>query len=180
MRNIAWLTVLALVGLVRADDKKGTVVELDGMKSTTPSTWVSERPINNFRFMQFRVPKVEGDSDDAEIVLSKGQSGSTKDNLERWKKSFVAPEGKKIDDVAKEGKARVGKFEGNLLQIEGSYRSFERPGDPSSKLTLKPNFKFDGIIVETKNEVFYIRFTGPAKTIEKNEKAFMDWLKSFE
>jgi hypothetical protein len=180
MKKIALLTAFALVGLVHAADEKGTVVELDGMKSTTPSTWISEKPINNFRLMQFRLTKAEGDDDDAELVISEGQGGAVKANLERWKGAFVPPEGKKIDDVSKDSKLKVGAFEAVGLQIDGTYKSYATPGDPSSKLTLKPNFKFKGYILETKNKTYYIKFTGPAKTFDKYDKGLTDWLQGFK
>ena len=54
------LLALAALGAA-ADDKKGVVVDFDGMKSATPGNWKEETPSNRLRFMQFRVPKAKDD-----------------------------------------------------------------------------------------------------------------------
>src|SRR5438552_1234859 len=105
MRRTAFLTVLAFVALAcgpaasenKADDAKGTEVDLDGIKATTPTTWKKEDPSNKLRWMQFRVPKAKDDKEDAELIISKGFGGTAEANVERWKQQFIPPEGKKID-----------------------------------------------------------------------------------
>src|SRR5437588_215772 len=85
-------------------DDKGTVVELGGLKSTTPADWKEEKPGSSLRLLQFRVPHAENDPSDAELVIfyfGKGGSGTVEANIKRWKDKFVAPKGKTIDDVTK-------------------------------------------------------------------------------
>ena len=51
---------------------KGTAIELDGLKSTTPSSWKVEEPdpkLGKFRIHQFRLPRADGDKEDAELVV---------------------------------------------------------------------------------------------------------------
>ncbi len=182
MKRVALFTSLVLAGLVwAADDKNDSVVDLDGMKSKAPSSWVSEKPSNDFRYAQFRLPKAEGDKDDADIVIFKNLGGSNKDNFDRWKKTFAPPEGKKIDDIVKESKIKVGNTEADVLQLEGTFKYRAKPGDPNSKEELRPDYKFYGVIVTTKNNaVFHIKFTGPTKTVDKYEKGFKEWLESFK
>jgi hypothetical protein len=183
MKRLALLAAITFAGLVAGDDKKDVVVDLDGMKAKAPPAWVAEEipdDLRNFRYKQFRLPKAEGDKDDAELVISKGKFGKTEDNLKRWKDTFVPPEGKKIDDIVKQSKVKIGDFDAVMLELEGTYKGREKPSDPSSKLVLKPDYRFTGIILDTKNETFYFKFTGPAKTFEKHEKDFKDWLQRFK
>jgi hypothetical protein len=180
MKRFIAIMALALVGLVRADDKKDVVVELDDLKAKAPADWVSEKTTGEFRVYQFRIPKAEDDKDDGELVIYSGNLGPDKANLQRWKDSFQPPEGKKIDDVTKESNPKIGGYEAVMLQLEGTYKARERPGDPSSKLILKPDYKFTGIILKTKNQTYYIKFTAPAKTMEKHEKAFKAWLEALK
>jgi hypothetical protein len=177
MKRCAALATLVLAGLAWAEADKDDIKDV--LKSKAPSEWKSEEPSNNLRYMQFRVPKVEGDKEDAELVIFRNLGGTNKDNIERWKKTFVPPEGKKIDDIAKESKVKIGDKEAVVLQIEGTYR-YRPPGDPNAKEELKANYKFYGVIVETKDSVFHIKFSGPEKTVEKYEKGFMDWLQAFK
>src|SRR5262245_31870032 len=87
----------------KAEDKKGIKVNLDGLESAVPADWKQEETTNKMRAFQFRLPKVEGDKEDGELVIfyfGPGEGGSVKDNINRWKGMFVAPQGKTIDEVA--------------------------------------------------------------------------------
>ena len=47
--TFAWGALLAVAlgaGSAAGDDKKGTVVDLDGLKSTAPAEWKEEAPTN--------------------------------------------------------------------------------------------------------------------------------------
>src|SRR3989442_361268 len=113
MTRACWLLVLGVGFFVcdgcgrcssAADENKGAVVELDGLRSRAPAAWKEERSTSNMRHAQFRAPKADGDKDDAEFVIfyfGPGGGGSNEENIKRWKGQFVPPDGKKIDDVTK-------------------------------------------------------------------------------
>ena len=68
---LAAVVAAALATGATADDKdkKGTKVELGGMTSTTPATWVKQKTSSTSfikRAYQFALPKAEGDKKDAE------------------------------------------------------------------------------------------------------------------
>jgi hypothetical protein len=159
------------------DEKKGTVVKLGGLSSTAPAEWKKEEPLGTMRLSQFALPKVEGDSTDAEVTIYKA-GGGTKANIERWKNQFSPPEGKKIDDVAKESKMKVGDVEVTYLDITGTYKA--PPFDPKYKGKKMDNFRLVGVIFETKDGDYQIRFIGPEKTVEKYKKGFDEWIKNFK
>src|SRR3982074_3165456 len=49
------------------------------LKYKAPAGWVTEQPTSSMRVAQYKLPKVEGDSEDAGLVLyffGKGQGGS--------------------------------------------------------------------------------------------------------
>src|SRR5947207_15261906 len=92
----------------KAKDDKGTVVEIDGLRSKTPADWKEEAVANKMRYMQFKLPKAKGDKDDAELVIFKGLGGTAKQNLERWKAQFAPPKGKTIDEASKVEELKVG------------------------------------------------------------------------
>src|SRR5262245_31580109 len=137
MRHIlllAGLGLAALAGAAGADEKgTGTKVTLDGLTSTTPGSWVKEAPANKMRFAQFKLPKVKGDKEDAELVIFKGLGGSAAANIERWKKQFVPPRGKKIDDVSKVTDVKIAGGDAKLLDVEGTYLFNPAPFNPRSK-----------------------------------------------
>jgi len=180
----AWglCVALAWYGLApaRAEDKKGTVVDLDGLKSTTPANWKEEAPSNKLRFAQFKLPPQEGDKEPTEVAIFKGLGGSPKQNVERWKSQFIPPKGKTIDDVAKVQEIKVGGNDGVYLDVQGTYKFKAAPFDPNSKEMLKPNFRMLAIQFEGPKDIIQIRMTGPAKTVEAAKKGFDEWLKAFK
>src|SRR5262245_2997046 len=103
MKYAWWLLLLGLAALAAApaapaEEKKGTDVEIDGMKSTTPAEWKEETPSSNLRYAQFKLPKAKDDKHDAELVIFKGIPDTVKGNIERWQKDFEPPKGKKAED----------------------------------------------------------------------------------
>jgi len=164
-------------GAADKDEKKGTVVKLGGLSSTAPAEWKDEKPAGTMRLTQFALPKVEGDSTDAEVTIYKA-GGGTKANIERWKAQFSPPEGKTLDDVSKETKMKVGNVEVTYLDIHGTYKA--PPFDPKYKGMKMEKFRLVGVIFETKDGDFQIRFIGPEKTVEHFKKGFDEWVKNFK
>ena len=194
MKHISWLTMLCFGTLAccsctgestareseKKEEGKGAVVNLDGVKSRAPAEWKQEDPSNRMRLTQFRLPKVEGDKHDAEIVIFQGIGGSAKANIDRWKMMFLPPEGKTIDDVAKVSEISVGEAKAPFLDIKGTYKYKERPFDPNAKEERRPDYRMLGVAYDGKDNAYHIRMVGPAKTVEHYKKGFDEWLKAFK
>lgn len=66
--------------------------------------WVAEKPSSNMRLAQYKLPKAEGDTEDASLVLyffGSNQGGSVQANLERWISQIEQPDGSSSKDKAK-------------------------------------------------------------------------------
>jgi hypothetical protein len=164
----------------KKEEKKGTEVNLGGMKSQAPGSWKEEEPANRMRLIQWVLPKAKGDEKDAEIVIFKGIGGSTKDNVDRWKKMFLPPDGKKLEDIAKVSEMKVGDAEVTYLDVTGTYLYKAQPFNPNAKAEKLPNYRMLGVVFETKNGVYHIRLVGPAATVGEYRKGFDEWLKAFK
>lgn len=178
MRHICWLVLVMAAGLGglevgTAQDKKDRGTVIDGLKSEVPADWIKEKPSNNLRIMQFRVPKVEGDSVDAEVSVNKGISGTPDQNLERWKKMFVPPEGKVTE-------MKLGKGKAWYLDISGTYLYKSAPFDPNAKVEKRPDNRMLAIQYEGDEDVYHFKLVGPAKTVDKHKKGFDDWIKGLK
>jgi hypothetical protein len=189
MRNIA-LAVAAIIaaswaGPAAAGDK-GKVVELDGLKSTAPAAWKQMEPdpkLGRFRVNQFAIPKSEGDKEDAELVIfffGKGSGGGTADNVKRWKGMFAAPAGKTIDDLTKIEMFKVGDVDITYVTISGTYLTKFPPFAPNAKVIPKENYRFIGVIFDSKDGPYFMRVTGAARTVDANKEGFDKWLKGFK
>jgi hypothetical protein len=75
-------------------------------------------------------------------------------------------------------KLKVGDVDVTTVDVSGTFRFTVRPGDEN--VTEKPNFRMVGVYFGSKNGPYYIKFVGPAKTMEKHMKDFNDWLKNFK
>ncbi len=185
MRKIGVLSMslALLVGLSFAY-AGGDAVVLGGLTSKIPAGWKSQEPSNKLRKFQAIIPKVEGDKDNAELVVfffGKGGGGGTEDNIKRWKTQFTAPEGKTIDEASKLEVYKIGKVADVVcLDISGTYKYKFPPNDPKAKEIPKENYRRFNVIFDTDEGSYFITLTGPAKTMAKNKEAFDGWIKAFK
>ena len=176
------LAVSAFSGSIHAGGK-GTVITFGKLSSKTPADWKSEKPDNKFRMAQFTVPKVKGDEADADLVIfyfGPGSGGSAKDNIERWKSMFRAPAGKTLDDVADVKEMEIPGAKLTYLDIHGTYVYKFPPFSPRAKEYRKPNYRMLNVFFACEDGPYFIRITGPEKTIAKHKEGFDNWLKSFK
>jgi hypothetical protein len=168
-----------------ADDKKGTRVTIDGLTSVAPADWKEEEvseTARKFRVKQFKLPRAKGDKQDGEVVIFSfsGGGGSVKANIARWKGMFIPPKGKKIDDVTKIDKAKAGKVPVIFVDIHGTYKFSSAPFDPNAKKELRPDYRLVNVIFEGKENTYFFRLLGPAKTVAQYKKGFDTFVKSFK
>jgi hypothetical protein len=146
------------------------------------STWTEQAPASRMRAAQYQVPKVEGDAEDAEVVVFYfgGGGGSVEDNLNRWYSQWQQPDGKPSKDAAKLEKKELegSKFTAHLVELAGTYVAETRPG--SGERVNKPGFKMLGAIIETSSGSFFVKLTGPEKTVEAQREAFTKFVESFK
>lgn len=162
---------------------KGALVALDGLQSRAPAEWVEEATTSQMRYKQFRLPAVGGDKENAELIIfyfGPGGGGGTEDNIKRWKGMFLPPEGKKIDDVSKVERMKVGDADVTYLDVQGTYLFKAQPFNPNAKAVERPNYRMLGVVFESKKGPYFMRLVGPAKTVAHYQKGFDEWLKGFK
>jgi hypothetical protein len=168
MREMLLLGLL-LTPVIGAD-KKGTIVTLDGLSSIAPAAWVKQTPKPSPfvpRLAQFSLPKVKADKEDAELVVYKGIGGSAEDNINRWKAQFKPPEGKTIDDISTVQKIKIAGHAATVLDIQGTFGE-------------RPEYRMIAIQFQGPENVYHIKLTGPARTIEQHKKDFDAWYRGFK
>ena len=176
MRKLFTLILAAaFVGPAYSEDNNKPL-ELAGMKSTPPADWKEETPSNAMRQAQFKLPKTEKDTADAELALFAfpGGSGSLEANLKRQVDKF-AEEGRK-DKVEK---IKVGGIEASYQDVTGT---FMKKAFPMAKdFTKMENYRQLYVVFEAKDgKQYYMTLLGPKDTVEKHKKGFEDFLKNFK
>jgi hypothetical protein len=178
MKRILYVWIAAVLASPGAF---GGDVELGGMKSKPPEGWKEEKPSNVLRKAQYKLPKAEGDPDDAELaVFSLSGSGTVAENLKRQLNSFKPADGK-TEPENTVGKIMVGNVEATYQDVKGAYLSkVGGPLNPNAKTVEKPDYRQLYVLFSTMDGDCYFRLLGPAKTVEKHKKEFEEFLKNFK
>jgi len=172
MLRLNKLTVLAIALLVAVPVLSGAentkkVVAKD-ITLNVPANWKQSPASNNLRTAQFALPAVDGDKDDAELVVYffGGAGGGVNANLERWSGQFQ-PGGKK--QKIYKGQSKQGEY--YLLDITGVYN---KPiGPPINRQTNPtPGYQMLAVVLMVKDKGnYFLKLTGPQKTVSAASKA---------
>lgn len=173
---------VARVPLAAADGKP-VVVKLAKLSATAPADWKSEKPANLLRKYQFKLPGAK-DHPAAELTIMGESLPGPGKNFPKWKASFVPPDGKTADDIAKTAKWDVPGAAVNVLDMTGTWKYKERPLD--KKETLLEDWRVIWVVVDERDkkgeliESHHFRLSGPAPTVDAHAKEFEKWVKSFK
>jgi hypothetical protein len=148
------------------------------LKFDAPPGWVSKPPASSMRVAEFTLPKTTGDAEDATlgIFFFGGQGGNVDANLERWIGQMTQPDGRLSKQVAKTTKFTSRGLAITLVELSGTYVAEVTPG--SSERFNKPGFRLRAAVVETKEGPYFVKLTGPEKTVARWDESFMTFLKS--
>jgi hypothetical protein len=151
------------------------------MHSKVPDGWVSAPPSSKMRVAQFKLPKAEGDNEDGELVLyyfGATQGGTPQANIDRWISQMQQADGGSSKDKAKTESLTINGLKVTAVDVSGRYTAEMAPG--SGKFYDNPNYRLRAAVIETPKGNYYVKLVGPAKTVNRWEQSFTDYLKSFE
>jgi hypothetical protein len=148
------------------------------LKFDAPAGWVSKPPASSMRVAEFTLPKTTGDTEDATlgIFFFGGQGGNVDANLERWIGQMTQPDGRPSKQAAKTTKFTSRGLAITLVELSGTYVAEVTPG--SSERFNKPGFRLRAAVIETKEGPYFVKLTGPEKTVARWDESFMTFLKS--
>ncbi len=142
-----------------------------------PQDWIVEQPTSAMRKAQYRLPRAEGDSEDAEcVVFFFGDigGGSVAANIERWASQFEQPDGRPSKEVLEQSERKVAGMPVHEVRLSGTYVAETSPG--SGERVNKPGFRMLAAIVQSDHGDYFIKLVGPEKTVEKHAAAFRDFV----
>ena len=151
------------------------------LRYKVPEGWVIEHPTSTMRAAQYKLPKADGDSEDASLVVyyfGKGQGGSVSDNVDRWIGQMEQPGGGSSKDKAKTETNTVNGLKVTMVDVSGTYTAQMSPG--SDARHNNSNYRLRAAVVETPKGNYFAKLVGPEKTIGRWDQSFMDYVKSFE
>jgi hypothetical protein len=151
------------------------------LRYKVPEGWVVEKPTSDMRFAQYKLPKTGGDSEDALLIVyyfGKGQGGPAQANIDRWINQMQQPDGSPSKDKAKTETLTVNGLAVNTVDVLGNYSGGMSPDSaPSEKKAI---YRLRAAVVETPNGSYFVKLTGPEKTVGHWDQAYTDYIKSFE
>jgi hypothetical protein len=150
------------------------------LKFRVPAGWVEEERTSSMRVAQYRLPKAEGDTEDASLVLyyfGQGQGGSVTANIDRWLAQIKQPDGSPVKG-AKDEQLVANGLKVTTVDLSGTYVAETAPG--SGTFNNKPNYRLRAAVVETPNGNYYLKLVGPEKTVTQWNDSFLSYIKSFE
>jgi hypothetical protein len=136
-----------------------------------PSAWTSMPNPNTMRKATYKIPKVSGDAEDAELTVS-AASGGVDANIKRWAGQFGNAEPKKEP-------RSVNGLKVTIVEIKGSYASGGgMMGGPTSG-QQKDKYMLLGAVVDAGERQHFFKMTGPEKTVTQARKDFDALVSSF-
>lgn len=113
---------------------------------------------NAMRKATYKIKRVEGDPEDAELSVSRA-GGSVEANITRWIGQFSERSGE-----PKRHELNVGGIKVTVVEIRGTFSGSGMPGMPAA--APKPNQAMLGAIAEMPSgESWFFKMTGPEKTV---------------
>jgi hypothetical protein len=146
---------------------------------TAPPAWKTRPAASSMRVAEFVVPRTDADDgEDAELVVYYfGMGAGTVDaNIDRWISQIQQADGSATKDTAKKSAQTVNGLAVTTVDVSGTYVAETRPG--ATEHFNKPNFRLRAAVVETPRGPYYIKMTGPAKTMGAADAAFAAFLGS--
>jgi hypothetical protein len=149
-----------------------------GLKFTPPAGWIAEKPSSSSRQAQYKLPRAAQDSEDAEAVAYYfgGGGGSTQANVDRWIGQFTGPDGKSAPGSAQVTHKNVGGIPLTIVDVSGAYSN--SMGSMQQGAQPQQGVRMLGAIAETDSGPWFIKLTGPERTVAKWKPSFEQFLDS--
>jgi hypothetical protein len=157
-----------------------TTVYAAGLTYTAPPGWKPVTTSSSMRVAQFTLPRAPGDAEDGELVVYYfgGSGGSVEANIERWVGQMQQPDGRPSSAVMKRESRTANGLKMTLVDVSGTYVAEMMPG--SAQRHNSPGFRLRAAVIETANGPYFIKLTGPAKTIAATAKQYDAFLSSIK
>lgn len=148
---------------------------------TAPPAWHTRPPASSMRVAEFVIPKAQGDADDAELIVyffGATGAGTADANLNRWIGQVQQPDGSPSGLKAQHANRAINGLKVTTVDVAGTYTGEMSPG--SSDHYNKPGYRLCAAVVETPGGTYYIKLTGPAKTVAAAQKDYEGFLSSLK
>jgi len=143
-----------------------------------PEDWKEGHPASSLRIYQVNIPPAEGDSAKGEIAFFAPIGGSVEDNINRWIGQFSQPDGSDSKTKSTVEDLQGGNYKIKLVSLTGTMLPSSMPGMAAQPERV--GWMMLGAIIETPTGPWYIKATGPGKTLTAAREKFVTLCKSVQ
>ena len=149
------------------------------LRFKAPDGWTVEKPSSSMRVGQYKLPKAEGDKDDASLVLyffGSTQGGTSQANIDRWIGQMQQPDGSSSKDKAKTETLTINGLKVTTVDVTGTYTAEMGPGE-RFVIHDDANYRLRAAVIETPKGNYFVKLAGPAKTVSRagNSRTRIIW-----
>jgi hypothetical protein len=149
--------------------RTGEPVELGLIRLTAPAQWKSIAPSSSVIAAEFVLPRAEGDNEDGRLTISTA-GGTVEANIDRWKGQFdPQPQTASQEEVDAAG------MKITIVDLSGDFNDQRGPIAPAVK---RPNYRMIAAIIPRDGQLYFIKATGPQKTIANHAEAIHAFIRS--
>jgi len=146
-----------------------------------PTDWQSEKPKSSMRKAQYKIPGAEG-AEDAEmaVFVFPGTGGSVQANINRWLGQMKQPDGSDSKEKTEIKNLTVNNLPVTTMYVTGTYlksSSQMMMGGPKEEI---PEYAMLAAIVETSEDPWFFKMTGPQTTVDNWKPEFDKFVNSFK
>ncbi len=137
-----------------------------------PDGWKRVQPRSRIVETEFAIKPTKPD-DQPGRMTSMGAGGSVEANISRWYGQFSQPDGSATKDRAALKTLRIAGCKVTLIDITGTFK--DMPGGPfaGGQSIDRPDYRMMAAIIETTDKGnYFIKFYGPAATVEASSQGF--------
>ena len=161
----------------------GDVIQSGGLTFRAQEGWIVEPPevksaggLAVPRVAQYRLPRVEGDPEDAELAVTSFPGGGTFEaNAQRWADQFAQTGGGSSMEQAVLDQREVGDAFVHTFDLSGTL-----VGSGMQQQAKKPGWRMLAAMIESGQGIYFAKLLGPEATVERwsdSFQAFLDGLR---
>ncbi|MBK6765165.1 MAG: hypothetical protein IPG71_02300 [bacterium] len=155
----------------------GPGLDVNSLLADLPDGWSKVAPSSSMRIGQVALSKASGDPMDGELAMFHfpGTGGSAMANLERWEGQMTGPKGEPGASIARKDTMML---ENGIrvitVDISGTLLASTMGTGPS---TDQPGSRMIASVLETPGGNYFVKVTGPQKTVAAHESKLRSFLK---
>ncbi len=137
-----------------------------------PAAWAKVDHPSRMRLATHKVPRAEGDGEDAELTVSIA-GGDTASNIARWKGQFTG------GSPGKEQDRSTADLKITIVELDGAYQGMGMQVKADDQPKASYGMLAAIVSIEGSSESTFFKLTGPKKTVDAARAGFDELVSSF-